>query len=285
MESIINIEDRLRVIKAIFEISIDAKVFPDDIYVYTINQKWDTTSNFRSESLSLSLNDPRHKKTIDIIYGLSCEIIALFDLLKMFIGELDAEYKYKIDCKPRGGGLDQLYLVRWRWESESQDKVQFIDGDWWPYKGIINEENSKFIFTSPLFIMFFVLQINQFLRDRIIDNPKLSLSSANSDYTVKSIIMAYCYMHKRNICPIPELARNPTNISLVHRRLSDIYGNAYDSFRNDWKLFKYKELRTTKFMCENIKGAIKLMQTIDHPNIKDAIDLAKQELKEAELNK
>ena len=92
-------------------------------------------------------------------------------------------------------------------------------------------------------------------------------------------------MHKRNICPIPELARNPTNISLVHRRLSDIYGNAYDSFRNDWKLFKYKELRTTKFMCENIKGAIKLMQTIDHPNIKDAIDLAKQELKEAELNK
>jgi len=97
MDSVINIEDRLKVIKAIFELSIDAKVFPDDIYIYTINQKWETTSNFRSESLTLSIDDPRHKKTIDIIYKLSNDIIALFDQLKKYLGELGAGQKYRID--------------------------------------------------------------------------------------------------------------------------------------------------------------------------------------------
>lgn len=168
MESIINIEDRLRVVKAIFELSIEAKVFPDDIFIYTIYQKWDTTSSFRSESLALSIDDPRHKKTVEIIYGLSNNIIVLYDQLKKFLGELGAEYKYKIDCKPGANSLAQLYLVRWKWKSESHDEFQFIDGEWWPYRGIINEDNSDSIFTSPLFLMDFVFQTHQFLKERII---------------------------------------------------------------------------------------------------------------------
>lgn len=179
MDSVINIEDRLKVIKAIFELSIDAKVFPDDIYIYTINQKWKATSNFRSESLSLSIDDPRHKKTIKIIYGLSTDILVLFDQLKQFIGEIKREYKYRIDCMPGGNSLVQLYLVKIKvpeiTKELSDEEImllikedQFIDGGWFPYRGINNEDNSDSISTSPLFLMDFVFQIHQFLKERII---------------------------------------------------------------------------------------------------------------------
>ena len=173
MESIINIEDRLRAIKAIFELSIEAKAFPDEIRIYTIYQKWDVSSNFRSESLSLSLNDPRHKKTVDIIYRLSNDIIALFDQLKKYLGELGAGQKYRMDCKPAGNGLGQLYLLRWRLESEDREEFQFIDGEWWPYKRISNDDKSDFVCTSPLFLIDFVMQTHQFLKDRIfVEKPK-----------------------------------------------------------------------------------------------------------------
>jgi len=179
MESIINIEDRLRVIKAIFELSIEAKVLPHDIYIYTIHQEWGATSKFRPEILSLSIDDPRHKKTIDIIYRLSNDIIALFDQLKLYIGEIKHEYKYRIDCMPGGNSLGQLYLVRIKvpeiTKELSDEEIsflmkedQFIDGEWWPYKGISNHDNSDFVCTSPLFLIDFVMQINQFLKDRIL---------------------------------------------------------------------------------------------------------------------
>jgi hypothetical protein len=71
MEAIINIEDRLTIIKALFEICIEAKVFPENIFISTLNQRWGKFTNFRAESLSLLINEPRNKKTIEIICNYS----------------------------------------------------------------------------------------------------------------------------------------------------------------------------------------------------------------------
>jgi hypothetical protein len=285
MEAIINIEDRLRVIKAIFEISIDAKIFPDDIYIYTINQKWETISNFRAESLSLSIDDPRHKKTIEIIYGLSNEIIALYDKLKLFLGELGAEFKYKIDCKPEGHGLGQLHLIKWKLESEERNAFQFINGEWWPYIGISNEDDSDFVFTSPLFLIYFVVQVDSFLENRILieiprNNQNKSFNKEICDYTVKSILIAYYYLYKKSIYPIPCITEKG-KLTKFYSELAEKYHLSYDSFRTDWNKLNDKANRLKQ--PDNIKLSIKLLKTFEYPSIKDVMELATSELKEAEL--
>jgi hypothetical protein len=179
MESIMNIEDRLRTIKAIFKICIGANVFPDEIYIFTIYQKWEVVSNFRTESLSLSFEDPRHKKSLDIIYELTSEILALYDQLKYMIGEIGAAYHYKVECMASGSGLHELNLVRWNWDSERHEEFQFINGEWWPYRGINNEDNSDFVYTTPLFLINFVSQLHQFLKERIFINAKSSTTGTN----------------------------------------------------------------------------------------------------------
>lgn len=105
-------------------------------------------------------------------------------------------------------------------------------------------------------------------------------------YTVKSVILACFYLRKKDIYLVPELEGENVIYSEVKRSLSEKFGLSYNSIHQDWNpIFTQKDKRISKGMTENIKGAIKLMQTISHPKINEAIDFARRELNETELSK
>jgi hypothetical protein len=104
-----------------------------------------------------------------------------------------------------------------------------------------------------------------------------------SGYTVKGIIMAYYYMHRKAIYPIKEL-EGIWVLKDIFKRLHEIYGPSINSFKNDWNPiisdFDYRLQHPN-----TIKESIEILKTFSYPNIQDAINLANDELKEAELRK
>jgi hypothetical protein len=138
---------------------------------------------------------------------------------------------------------------------------------------------------------------------KLIENPSISLNGKTevtkykdyinkelksqgylekSCYTVKSIIIAYIYMYKKGIYPIPEITQKGKKL-LFYKKLEETYKLSFNSFKDDWA---DQEIPTNRFDCpENIRLAITLLGTFNDPKIKDAIQLAKQELKQAELKK
>jgi hypothetical protein len=102
----------------------------------------------------------------------------------------------------------------------------------------------------------------------------------NSGYTVKSVIIAYFYMYKKGIYPIPEIAEVRKKLQF-YKKLADMYKLSYYSFRTDWKTLEEKMKRLAQ--PESIRLAIKLLRTFDDPKIKEAIELATSELNEAGL--
>ena len=107
-----------------------------------------------------------------------------------------------------------------------------------------------------------------------------SAKDINLEYTVKSIIIAYFYMYKKGIYPIPEISEVGKKIQF-YKKLADTYGLSFNSFRINWPRLENKNIRITK--SENILLALKLLETFDDPNIKEVIELANSELKESEL--
>jgi hypothetical protein len=112
------------------------------------------------------------------------------------------------------------------------------------------------------------------------DKSSIFSSTTNSSYTVKSIIIAYFYMYKKGIYPIPEIVEVGKKIEF-YKGLEKEYHLTYKSFKTDWKPLEDKSNRLAN--PENIKLAIKLLNTINDPKIKEAIELANCELKESEL--
>ncbi|HEY5122712.1 MAG TPA: hypothetical protein VIK14_03145 [Ignavibacteria bacterium] len=117
-----------------------------------------------------------------------------------------------------------------------------------------------------------------FLQSKI-DSPEIEL--INSEYTVKSIIIAYYYLSKKGIYPIEELRKNPLVLKDVFLKLNEKHGFSSNSFHNDWIPLNKKDNRIKK--PNDIKLAIKLLNTFKDPKIKEVIELANSELKEAEL--
>lgn len=103
-----------------------------------------------------------------------------------------------------------------------------------------------------------------------------------ASYTVKSILLAYYYMHKKNIYPIPTLANPRSRKKDFYIALATQYGKSFNSIKNDWQPLKVDKNRLAN--PNNIKLAIKLLKTFDDPKINQAIELANTELKQAELN-
>jgi len=105
-------------------------------------------------------------------------------------------------------------------------------------------------------------------------------TKTNSEYTVKSVIIAYYYMFKKGIYPIPEIGIKG-KMTQFYKALAEKYQLSYDSFRTDWKPLEKETNRLSQ--PENIRLAIELLKTFDYPKIKEVIELAKLEFKEAEL--
>lgn len=121
----------------------------------------------------------------------------------------------------------------------------------------------------------------KFLKD------KSGIISSTSDYTVKSILMTYYYMHRKEIYLLPEMKTFPWVLKKIHFKLHQIYSFSENSFKNDWNpIFGKEEGKNNRLNSpENINLAIKLLRTFDDPNIKEAIELAESEFMEAELLK
>jgi hypothetical protein len=102
------------------------------------------------------------------------------------------------------------------------------------------------------------------------------------EYTVRSIIMAHYYLYCKGIYPIKELNDSSVTLQNIYAIFASEYGLSANSFHNDWNPFwKYKKNRLND--PTNIKKAIELIRTFDYPGINEAIELANQELIEAEL--
>jgi hypothetical protein len=100
-------------------------------------------------------------------------------------------------------------------------------------------------------------------------------------YTVKSVIMAYYYMHRNGIYPIKEL-EGTWILKNIHEKLHQTYGFSVYSFKNDWKpITSNKNYRINQ--PDAIRKSIELLKTFTAPNIVKAIDLANAELTESEL--
>lgn len=298
METIINVEDRLRTIKDIFLLGNRAKVFPKEIVIHTVYQKWEPVINFRSECLKLSFENPAATKTVEIIYGLCCEIIDSFKELRTYLDKQgsDPVYIYTVACKPHihhGGNSIYTDLIREEIISGKQEAfANFDNGVWYDFRPRFTEEDIEFIVTNPLFLIIFVEGIRLFLEERILIKAPGGTNTAintnkNLNYTVKSIILACYYAYyggKFNF--IPEIGENPLVLKKVHQKLAESYGLAYASFRNDWHyIFDNPENRTTKAMIPNIICAIDILKGHSDSQRNDAINLATQELSIAELNK
>lgn len=102
----------------------------------------------------------------------------------------------------------------------------------------------------------------------------------DSEYTVKSVIMAYLYMYLKGIYPIPEIEEHGKKCKF-YKKLSEKYQLSYYSVRNDWPPLEKEENRIVQF--DNIKIAIKLLESFEYAQIKEAIELANSELNKAEL--
>jgi hypothetical protein len=98
----------------------------------------------------------------------------LFDQLKTYYPDLAAEYKYRytIKCQPLGNKIYNCHLIKYC--PETRDLFQFINGDWCPYKSSNYQEKQNSICTDPLFLFYFVREINQFIKYRIfLENSEL----------------------------------------------------------------------------------------------------------------
>jgi len=131
----------------------------------------------------------------------------------------------------------------------------------------------------------------EFLNERELNivEPDPKIQNRYSKFSVKSIIMAYYYMHKSGIYPIPELNNPALNLNNIFSLLNNKYGFSANSFKNDWNPIFGKSgygNRTKSTQVPNIEKAIEFME-LDfsaHPGIKKAITLASEELEKANLN-
>ena len=113
-----------------------------------------------------------------------------------------------------------------------------------------------------------------------VNSGKPSLINEKNELTVKVIVLTYFYLYKKGIYPIPEIIQDGKK-TIFYNKLALQYKISDNSIQKFWPLLEKKDRRLMN--GSNIKLSIKLLSTLDYPNIKQAIELAKEELKEAEL--
>lgn len=105
----------------------------------------------------------------------------------------------------------------------------------------------------------------------------------NPEISVKGIILAYYYLWKNNIYPIPELETAKV-MKPVHELIGSTHGVSSSSIKNDWRITKERDLRLSN--PQAIKVAIDLLKSyFIKYDTSGAIDLAGTELNEAEFRR
>ncbi len=112
------------------------------------------------------------------------------------------------------------------------------------------------------------------------DFEKLDNDFETSEFTVKSICIAYLYLYKKGNYPIPEITMKGKK-SVFYKRLSETYGLSPNSIKLDWP---YMEERNNRIKHPDIiKTAIELLKKFSYSNIAEVLKLAESELREAQL--
>jgi len=111
MNSIINIEDRLHIVKQLFELQIKVDAQFDTILLSTEHQKWGQ-NDFRAECIGANLNDLKQLKTLKNILSLSDEIMNLFLNLPKYVSILNRTTKYTFEGIPYGAKFSGSLLTK-----------------------------------------------------------------------------------------------------------------------------------------------------------------------------
>jgi len=182
METIINVENRLRAIKSIFELMIQAETFSVFVHIDDLYNEWERV-NFRAECLAIPLNDERNKKTINVIRDLADDCRRLYRKALRYQNEA---VDCRIICKVAGGQLMRATFTR---EVGDNPKEQFFDDSGWMIykegKFVKQSEQTKRqakIFLQSMYKMFdsdsfylFAQQVSEFINNRVMladDKPQ-----------------------------------------------------------------------------------------------------------------
>lgn len=189
MESIIKLEDRFRAIKSLFQLQIEANAYVEHIFVNHEYVIWDKIPQLRAECISIDLSDTKKKKTIEIIYSLSNEIIELYKNLPIDLNNpyqnaeaWEKEFpKYRIDCILFPNGKTVNYLKKIEngfethysdeeksWSNSSRKTVKKTKPIIFDNDGKLVRDESYTMHTN-LFLYSQTVEINGFLKERIFD--------------------------------------------------------------------------------------------------------------------
>jgi hypothetical protein len=111
MNSIINIEDRLHIVKQLFELQIKVGAQFDTILLSTEYLKW-VQNDFRAESIGANLSDLKQLKMLKNILSLSEEIMKLYINLPKYVYILDRTTSYKFEGIPYGAKFRDSLLTK-----------------------------------------------------------------------------------------------------------------------------------------------------------------------------
>lgn len=191
MKDIINIYDRLHIIKQLFELQI--KVGDDFGFLHFSTKFQDWSPNyFRAECIEANLNDIKQHKILKDILNLTNEIIDMYGMLPKIDYLNNENVQYRFDCTPSGRYLSNFRLTkkedgkRYYYHIEDNSWELLPQGCWkeYPINKMSFEERreewkkemekpTKFRTVNNTLI-YFVLQINSFLNESVFFQPKPS---------------------------------------------------------------------------------------------------------------
>jgi len=205
MNSIVNIEDRLHIVKQLIELQIKVGAQFDYIILTTEYQKWEQ-NDFRAECLGANLNDLKQLKILENILSLSDEIMNLFLNLPKNVPYLNRTTTYTFEGIPYGAKFSDFLLTkkeegkRYNFVTQENTFSVLKKGTWEDKWYLMKEEHWKdcSIFEimgenrtermkdkkiySNMYFFEFVKSINLFLKDYVFIEKRCVNEHVFSDY-------------------------------------------------------------------------------------------------------
>lgn len=224
MKDIINIEDRLHIIKQLFELQIKIGADVGFIHLCTENQSW-APNHFRAECIEANLNDIKQHKILEDILNLSNEIINIYDKLPKPKNHNDKDFfsedidKYRLDFTPSGRHFSRLTLTkkedhkRYYYHIEDNRWELMPQGYWEDYpktnksfeewnKGILE---NKSVMTNNFFLIDFVVRINSFLKESVFIKPQSSTVFLSTACNIVRMTEIHQYLKKYKYIDVDEV--------------------------------------------------------------------------------
>lgn len=208
IKELLDIEDRLKVIKYLFELQIQEGFQAEFIFINQLHQKWEKSTNFRASALELAIiqyDSLIVQRKLQNLLSLSDFIIDLWDTLR----EKKFADSMMIYCTPIGGRegypFEDIHLIRKRKDGKTRNKIReygntFLDKNrWWStisdveeerylkyinsFQSISGNEEPQTTMTLNISLLSFVGQIYRFLKNEALIDITNDQSENQIDYS------------------------------------------------------------------------------------------------------